>query len=139
METLDLSVLERCLTNLKRAYAYLLAAEGGSVEYEIFQAATVKEFELILEVVVKLLRRALREYLTSTRQIAELTVKEVFRTSVAHGLVSVEAVDRWLTYRDNRNSAAHEYGQNFAQTVTATLPQFITDADTLVATLRRLF
>lgn len=48
---LDLSALERCLNTLKRAYARLLETDPEAEDYDLFRAASVKESELILEIV----------------------------------------------------------------------------------------
>ncbi len=135
MATLDLTALERCLATLRRAHARLLVAEAE--DHDLFRAASVKEFELILELVVRLLRKVLREYVTSTRELAELPFKNVLRQAAQHGLLSLEAVDRWFSYRDLRNTSAHEYGQNFAEKIIVVLPEFIHDADAVLTALRQ--
>ena len=30
-------------------------------------------------------------------------------------IMSIDAVERWFAYRDNRNNTAHDYGENFAK------------------------
>lgn len=134
---LDLAALERCLNTLKRAHSRLLQTSPDAEDYDLFRAASVKEFELILEIVAKLLRRALREYFTSTKEIAELTYKDVFRYAARHAMMTAPEVDRWFQYRDNRNTTAHEYGKNFAEKIVVTLPDFIRDADALLTVLHR--
>ena len=137
MAALDLTALERCLATLQRAHTRLLAVGPGGEDHDLFRAASVKEFELILELVVKLLRKVLRDYVTSTRELAEMPFKDVLRQAAQHGLLSLEAVDRWFAYRDLRNTSAHEYGQNFAEKIIVVLPDFIHDADAVLTTLRR--
>ncbi|WP_071886001.1 nucleotidyltransferase substrate binding protein [Hymenobacter sedentarius] len=136
MEGLDFSALERCLGTLKRAHSCLLQHGPDSDDHDLFRAACVKEFELILEIVVKLLRRVLREYLTSTRELAEMNYKNVFGLAASHGLLSVDEVDRWFLYRDNRNTTAHEYGPLFAEKIVTTLPAFIVDSDSFLVRMR---
>jgi nucleotidyltransferase substrate binding protein (TIGR01987 family) len=128
--------LERCLSTLKRAHARLLQTSADDEDHDLFRAACVKEFELILELVAKLLRRALREYFTSTRKLAEMTFKDVFHHAARHGLLSRDEVDRWFRYRDNRNATAQEYGQNFAEKTVVVLADFIRDADAVLLALR---
>jgi len=137
MASLDLTALDRCLSTLRRAHARLLAAGADGDDHDLFRAASVKEFELILELVVKLLRKVLRDYVTSTRELAELPFKNVLRQAAQHGLLSLEAVDRWFNYRDLRNTSAHEYGQNFAEKIIVVLPNFIHDTDAVLNTLRQ--
>ncbi|OGX90201.1 nucleotidyltransferase substrate binding protein [Hymenobacter coccineus] len=137
MDALDLTALERCLATLRRASARLLAAGADGEDHDLFRAASVKEFELILELAIKLLRKVLRDYVTSTRELAEMPFKNVLRQAAQHGLLSLEAVDRWFNYRDLRNTSAHEYGQNFAEKIIVALPDFIQDADAVLTTLRQ--
>ena len=137
MEVLDLTALERCLGTLKRAHARLLEAGPDAEDHDLFRAACVKEFELIVEIVAKLLRRALREYVTSTHELAEMTYKDTFRTAARYGMFTRDEVDAWFLHRDNRNTTAHEYGQNFAEKIVVSLPQFIRNADAALATLRK--
>ena len=136
MEGIDFTALERCLGTLKRAHIRLLQNGPDSEDHDLFRAACVKEFELILEIVVKLLRRVLREYLISPRELAEMNYKNVFRLAARHGLLSLDEVDHWFLYRDNRNTTAHEYGQFFAEKIVATLPVFIVDTDAFLARMR---
>ncbi|WP_419160890.1 nucleotidyltransferase substrate binding protein [Candidatus Palauibacter sp.] len=57
--------------------------------------------------------------------------KDLFRHAARHGLVRVEAAERWLLYRDNRNRTAHDYGKDFAEATLRLLPGFIVDARAL--------
>ena len=136
MDGLDVSGLEHCLRTLKRAHDRLVAIGPDSEDHDVFRAASVKEFELILEIVVKLLRRVLRDYIVSTRELAEMNYKDVLRRAAAHGLLTLEEVDRWFVYRDNRNATAHENGHNFAAKVVAGLPGFIRDTEAALTTFR---
>ena len=97
----------------------------------------MKKFELILEIVVKLLRKVLREYVTATRELNEMQFKQILRLAAQHGLLSLDEVDRWLLHRDNRNTSAHEYGMQFAEKIVSSLPTFINDTDAVLATLRQ--
>lgn len=101
------------------------------------RAACSKEFELTSEMVVKLLRRALQPFFASNRQANELTVKDVLRHAGTRGLLTLEEVDRWLLYRDFRNTAAHDYGQFNADEIIRMLPQYLADAQNVAATLAR--
>ncbi len=96
--------------------------------YDIFRAASVKEFEIVLEQSGKLLTKRLRPYFASNRQADKLTFKNAFRHAAKHDLISVAACERWLVYRDNRTVTAHDYGEQFAETTLKLLPSFIDDA-----------
>ena len=98
---------------------------------DIFRAACVKEFELVLEVGGALLRRRLRDFLASNREADRLTFRDAFRHAAKHGLLPADACERWLQYRDIRNASAHDYGERFAETALVLVPAFIADARAL--------
>lgn len=123
--------LERCILTLENSLRLLAQHTQGSIEYEVYRNATVKGFELTLETSGKLLRKALKPYFASGRGVDELTFKEVCRNAAKHGLLSLEEVDRWFKYRENRNTTAHDYGQAFAEETLKLLPAFVSDAKTL--------
>ena len=132
MSTLDASLLSRCTKALAQGLELLQASEPESVPYEMYRSACVKEFEIITEQAGKLLKKALRPYYASTRQADTLPYKDIFRAAAQFGLLSVAEAERWLVYRDSRNATAHDYGAGFAETTLALLPQFATDAASLV-------
>lgn len=125
---IDTSHLVRCIDVLETALARLQEQSQGDIIYDIYRAACVKEFELVLEQSGKLLRMRLRDYFASNLEADRLIFKDVFRHATRHGLLSVESCERWFEYRDNRNSTAHDYGEGFAETTLNLLPIFIEDA-----------
>ncbi|MDP1638635.1 MAG: nucleotidyltransferase substrate binding protein [Candidatus Nitrotoga sp.] len=128
MSKLNTDYFARCIATLSQAYDSLNQQPKESVTYDIFRAACVKEFEIILEQTGKLLKKCLKPYLASSKQADQLMFKDVFRLAAKHGLISLEEAERWLSYRDNRNDTAHDYGEGFANETLALLPQFIVDA-----------
>jgi len=133
---IDTTYLERCIAALERAHALLLKSEVDSVEYDMFRSASIKEFEIILEQAGKLLRKALKPYFHSPKEVDRMLFKNVFRNAVLRDLITDEQCERWLEYRDNRNNTAHDYGVNFANETLVFLPQFIVDAMALSVVLR---
>ncbi len=99
--------------------------------YDIYSAACVKEFELVLEQSGKLLRKRLANFFASNRQADRLAFKDLFRHAAKHGLIEPDATERWLRYRDNRNDTAHNYGEDFAEDTLKLLPSFLADARAL--------
>jgi hypothetical protein len=61
------------------------------------------------------------------------------RLAATHGLMTIEEVERWFAYRDNRNNTAHDYGENFAKETLRLIPGFIEDVTRLEAVLRKLY
>ena len=86
---------------------------------------------LYLEQSGSLLKKRLRPYFASNRQVDRLTFRNTFRHAARHELISVAASERWLAYRDARNDTTHRYGEGFAETILELLPQFIADASAL--------
>ena len=129
--SLNTKHLERCIRTLENSLIRLKQSEQESVEYEIFHNATIKGFELTLETSEKLLCKAIKPYLSSSLAADRLTYKDVFRYAAKHGLMNIEAVERWFNYRNNRNTTAHDYGEAFAEETLTLLPDFIADAKKL--------
>jgi nucleotidyltransferase substrate binding protein (TIGR01987 family) len=127
--------LARCVQTLEASLKFYKEAEAGSMLSEVYRNAVVKGFELTLETAGKLLRRALKSYGPSPRTVDAWSYKDVFRNAAKYGLVEPESVERWFTYRENRNDTAHDYGIAFAEETLALLPGFIADARVLETTL----
>ena len=123
--------LVRCINTLESAFQQLQQRGPDDSFYDIFRAASVKEFELVLEQSGSRLKKRLRPYFASNRQADRLTFKDAFRYAAKHDLISVDACERWFAYRDNRNNTAHDYGAGFAETTLMLLPEFIEDARAL--------
>ena len=128
MNQLNTDYFARCIATLSQAFENLNQQPQDSVAYDIYCAACVKEFEIILEQTGKLLKKRLKPYFASSKQVDQLIFKDVFRQAAKHGLITLEEAERWLIYRDNRNDTAHDYGEGFANQTLALLPQFILDA-----------
>ena len=120
--------LDRCINTLESAVEQLQQREPADPFCNTFREASVKEFEIVLEQSGILLKKRLRPYFASNRQADRLTFKNIFRHAARHDLISLEACERWLAYRDNRNDTAHNYGEDFAETTLRLLPDFIADA-----------
>ena len=130
--SIDTTFLRRCTRGLALALDEIdKHQETDDVLYDVFRAACVKEFELVLEQSGKLLRKRLAVFFASNRQADQLAFKDLFRHAARHGLIDPETVERWLHYRDNRNDTAHNYGEDFAEATLRLLPSFVADAKAL--------
>ena len=125
---LNTDYFKRCIITLERAFNFLNESSNDEALYDIYRAACVKEFEIILEQTGKLLKKCLKPYFSSPKLVDRLNFKDIFRYAAKHDLISLEVAERWLIYRDNRNDTAHDYGAGFADDTLALLPQFIIDA-----------
>ena len=102
----------------------------------MYRNSAIKGFELTLEQAGKLLKRSLKPYFATPKAVDRLVYKDLFRYGAKHGLVTVEETERWFVYRDNRNSTAHDYGQNFAESTLKLLPSFVSDVKSLIRNLK---
>ncbi len=133
---LNTEFIERCLKALDQAFRMLHNVDQSSIEYDLYRAAVIKEFELVLEQSGKLLRKLLKPYFHSSREVDRLTFKDVFRYASKHTFLNEEQTERWMHYRDNRYTTAHDYGFEFANKTLEIIPQFIEDAKALVEIIR---
>ena len=121
--TIDTTYLNRCLQTLIVAFEAIQQRDSDEIIYDIYRAACVKEFEIILEQCGNLLKKRLRPYFASNRQADRLNFRDVFRYAAKHGLIATDSCERWLEYRDRRNDTA--------QQTLELLPKFIADAKAL--------
>ena len=135
---IDTAYIERCISTLDKAQTLLTKADPDSIDHDMFRSACVKEFEIILEQSGKLLRKVLAPYFHSSKAADQLVFKDVFRQAVLRSIITDETCERWLQYRDNRNSTAHDYGASFAEETLAILPRFIRDASDLVGAIQKI-
>ena len=131
--------LKRCIQTLRSSLTFYEQAEPESIDQEIFRNAIVKGYELAQETSFKLLKKALRDYGHGAKKLDTTVVKDLLRLSATHGLMTLEEVERWFAYRDNRNNTAHDYGENFAKETLSLIPKFIADVARLEAVLRERF
>lgn len=128
---IDTTYLKRCILALDGAYYSLDKYSSEDIEYDIYRSAVIKEFEIILEQSGKLLKKALKPYFHSSKAVDALYFKDIFREAGLHGLLSIDEVERWLEYRDNRNNTSHDYGVDLANTTLKLMEQFIVDSTNL--------
>lgn len=128
---IDTTYLKRCILALDKAYHSLQNYSEDDIEYDIYRSATIKEFEIILEQSGKLLKKALKPYFHTSKAVDKLYFKDIFREAGLHGLLSIDEVQRWCEYRDNRNSTSHDYGVDLANKTLVLMQEFIRDASHL--------
>ena len=134
---INTTFLEKYILALEEVLQLLQKTKKDSLEYEIYRASTIKEFEIILEQSGKLLKKCLKPYFHSSKEVDNLAFKAIFKQAGNHGLLKIEEVKRWLEYRDNRNSTSHDYGVALAEKTLPLLPQFILDARALSQVIKK--
>lgn len=136
MSEINTEYLNKCLLTLKKSYELLKQSEEGSIEFEMYRNSLVKGFEMTIEQSAKLLRKKLTPYFSSKKAVDALTFKDLFRYAVKHSLLQAEEVERWFKYRDNRNSTAHDYGEQFAKDTLVLIDDFVQDTLNLIKVIQ---
>ena len=133
---IDTEFLDRCLETLEHCLQKLGQTDLDEIDYDSYRAACVKEFEIVLEQSGVLLRKVLGAYFADSGQADRLVFKDLFRHAAKRGLIDLNACERWLSYRDNRDDTAHNCGKGFAEATLELLPDFIADARALADTIK---
>lgn len=127
MPEINTDYLQKCIDTLERSYQMLLSAEEGTIDHESYR----KTFEMTLEQSGRLLKKRIAPYFSSKRAADMLTFKDIFRHAHKYSLLTDAETERWMKYRDNRNSTAHDYGQRFAEETLSLIEDFLADAKRL--------
>jgi nucleotidyltransferase substrate binding protein (TIGR01987 family) len=128
---IDITYLQRSIYALTLAFKFLQQYSENDIEFDIYRSAVIKEFEIVLELSGKLLKKALKNFFHSPKAVEKLYFKDIFREAGIHNLITIDEVDRWFKYRNNRNSTSHDYGEQFANETLVLIEQFIIDAKNL--------
>lgn len=137
---LNVEHLLRTAATLEQALLALEhTAPADEVMFDLYRNSAIKSFELSLETSGKLLRKALKAYGGAPRSVDALVFNDVLRHAGKHAIFDEAAVSRWLAYRANRNSTAHDYGEGFANDTLKLLPAYLRDVRTLAIKLQEVF
>ena len=131
MSEINTEYLERCIETLEKSYLMLNQAQEGTIDYELFRNSLIKGFEMTLEQSGKLLKKKITPYFATKKAVDVLSFKDIFRYAHKHSVISDEETVRWMKYRDNRNSTAHDYGELFEKETLSLIDKFLTDAKNL--------
>jgi uncharacterized protein YutE (UPF0331/DUF86 family) len=138
--SLNVEHLLRTVDTLEQALLGLeTCADTQSTLYDLYRSAALKSFELSLETAGKLMRKALKAFGGSPREVDKLVFNHVLRGCGKHGVLTLEELDRWLAYRANRNNTAHDYGVVFANETLRLLPGYVQDVRALAVRLQEVF
>ena len=130
--TIDTTYLRSRIRKLETVLREIETLNGEEhVLFDMHRGYCIEEFELVLEQSGKLLRKRLAPYFASNKQADRLTFKDLFRHAARHNLLDIEAVERWLVYRSNREDESNDSGDNFANATLPLMPGFIMDAKNL--------
>ena len=126
--SINVEYLEKCIATLEKALTAIKTANEGSIDYEMYRNSLVKGFEITLEQAGKLLKKRITPFFATKKSVDTLNFKDLFRYANKFSLINMEETERWLHYRDNRNSTAHDYGRAFAEETLSLVDDFLADA-----------
>ena len=128
MPRINTDNLTRSVNTLQLAFEGLRKQEPEELMYNVYRGACMNEFQVMIELTASLLRRRLRPYFATVRQVNDLTFAQVLREAARLHLISLNECRKWLNYRDHHNTIAHRYGREFAEEALTVLPLLIEDA-----------
>ena len=98
----------------------------------VINAGVIKRFEFTYELAWKFIKRWL-EVNISPDAADGATRRELFRHGAEHRLI--DDVEIWMRYHRARSLTAHTYQQDTADAVLSVIPDFLSDAQSLLAAL----
>lgn len=125
-----LSPLEKACTSLGVA---LSRSKAAPKDLEL-RDACIQRFEYTYELCVKSIKRYLEEETVFTSEIDRWNYRDLMR--VAHESGLIQNVELWFEYREARNQTSHAYDENKAKAVYKVLPEFLVQAESLIANLK---
>ena len=132
----DTTFLERCVQALEKALELLNKTDQSEVEYDMYRAVCIKEFEIIQEQTGEQLKKCLRPYFGSPIDAERLFYKDIFWAAADHKLLTSVESKRWLQYRADRDITAYDQGVHFAEVTQLLLPRFIEDAKKVISVIQ---
>ena len=133
---LELDSLHNATASLRIALKYsedpiLMGGQDEPLRI-VLQSGVIKHFEFTYELCWKFIKRWLEENVNRT--IADgVTRRELYRLGAEQRLI--DDVDRWMDHHQARNLTAHTYRKATADRVYAAIPDFLEDAQLLLAAL----
>jgi nucleotidyltransferase substrate binding protein (TIGR01987 family) len=129
------TALAKALTELQRNFD-LLGSDLAQTRPELsatFRTASVKSFEYVYEVSIRLLRRALERMAAAPSEIDQMEFRPLVRAAAEAGLIDDPVA--WMRYREKRNITSHTYDEAQAAQIIAVIPEIIGSAGYLLKRL----
>lgn len=130
-EDIDFSPLRRALASLEDSHRAL--SEDPSSVY--LRDSVVKRFEYTYEAAHVALRRFLTQTEADADEVRRMSFPALIRLGHLRGLLLSDMEEKWTAFRKMRNTSAHAYDEEAAQSVARSVPEFIAEARHLLAGL----
>lgn len=116
--------------SLQRAQS-LKDEPSPNLEYISYRSACLDRFQLILNHSENLMKHLLTLHGVSRNALSRMYYNAVFENACTQGLLSRNFVDSWLEFREARNVAAHNYGEESSERVLSLCSSMIMHAEEL--------
>lgn len=133
---LDLSPLDRALSQLATFYDLSLQPQERAVMSDALRMAAIQAFEYSYELSVKMLRRFLEMTEPTPASLDDATFQGLIRLGSERGLLTSD-LPVWIEFRRQRGGTSHAYDAAKAAQVHAAIPAFLAEASALQAELHR--
>jgi nucleotidyltransferase substrate binding protein (TIGR01987 family) len=133
---LDLSPLDRAVSQLQIFYALSMQPQDQAVIAEALRMAAIQAFEYSYELSVKMLRRFLEMTEPNPSALDDATFQGLIRLGSERGLLKSD-LPVWMEFRRQRGTTSHAYNEAKAAQVHTGIPAFLADAQFLLAELHR--
>ena len=131
-EKLDLSPLERAIERLNEGWTRY----QQDISDTQIRDGLIQRFEFTYEVAHKMLKRYLEMTVPNPAAIDEMAFADMIRTGSEQGLLR-SGWDKWKDYRKARGATSHTYDEAKAIEIAAIIPDFLSEAQSLFAVLRK--
>ena len=128
--TLDFTPLRNAVTRLDEGLKRHLS-EPNDLQ---IRDGLIQRFEFTYDLSHKSLRRAVEARAPHPDEVDQMSFPTLVRTGYEQGLVA-GGWDAWQRYRELRNITSHTYDEIKAKEVAAAIPEFLVEAQSLLARL----
>jgi len=131
--SLQLDSLAKSIDILERSVKTASRIDASDEDLlETVRAGVIHSFEVAYERAWNMINRWLKENI-SEASAEGITQRNLFRLGAESQLISDS--ERWMEYREARNSTSHTYNEDAAENVFAEAAEFIHDAKQLLSVL----
>jgi nucleotidyltransferase substrate binding protein (TIGR01987 family) len=132
---LDITSLQGAIEAAAESLAFYKAnVKVDGAPMRVARSASVKGFELVYEVSIKMIRRQLDEISSVPGEVCEMSFPDQMRDAQSKGLI--RDVVSFRRYRELRNISSHTYDAIKAVKIAESLPNLLDDARYLVEQLQ---
>ena len=130
---LDFLSFEKALNQLKKHHNFALNENDPELKFAL-KTATIQSFEYSYEIALKMLKRVLRNNLSSDEELELMSFKDLIRVAAQFDII--ENPQSWFGYRNKRNITSHTYDIDKAEDIFIIIPAFIVDVENLLKKLK---